>query len=429
VALQRGRVGTHGGGGTQVDNTIWHGTAAEWAADNRVLGRAVAGIETDTGVEKIGDGVTTWSALPLRQGDSFAAAGLGGNLLGLRTARLALAARHYAPMKTVFFGDSLLEGQGATTRAGRGIEWFAKLMRQRYPSNGVTTGGPGYLAAFSATFGPDSPWETYTSSTGTVAEQGGIQSLGYRTSLMSAAATKTWTAVGTSCDIYWSRTTPGGGFTVSIDGGAESGTVSTAGTFSTAMRTQGISLGASGSHTIRVTATSNNTYINGVFVYDGDETSGIHIYDSSRSQTTSAAVISGGVVSPSWLELLNVVAPHLIVCELSTNDWLSDTAPATVKANLQLYVNAFKALTAPPSVVLLAVPEAADVKANPWSAYVQNMRDIAAAEASVTLLDMTQLVPKADTSGTGWHASDGLHPNNNRGHPHLADTLLRFLDG
>lgn len=71
MALQRGKVGALGGGGTQVDNTIWHGTAAEWAADNRVLGAGVPGYESDTGVHRVGNGVSVWTALPQVGGSGF----------------------------------------------------------------------------------------------------------------------------------------------------------------------------------------------------------------------------------------------------------------------------------------------------------------------------------------------------------------------
>ncbi len=39
------------------------GTAAQWAAQNPVLGDGEIGYETDTRVIKIGNGVSTWTAL------------------------------------------------------------------------------------------------------------------------------------------------------------------------------------------------------------------------------------------------------------------------------------------------------------------------------------------------------------------------------
>lgn len=72
MALRRGKIGTHGGGGTQVDNTIWSGTAAEWAADGRVLGAGVPGYVTDTLTFVVGDGVTAASSLSAAGSSTYA---------------------------------------------------------------------------------------------------------------------------------------------------------------------------------------------------------------------------------------------------------------------------------------------------------------------------------------------------------------------
>lgn len=46
-------------------------TAANWAAVNPVLAAGEQGLATDTGAEKIGDGVTAWNALPMRQSGTY----------------------------------------------------------------------------------------------------------------------------------------------------------------------------------------------------------------------------------------------------------------------------------------------------------------------------------------------------------------------
>lgn len=40
------------------------GTAADWTADNPVLAEREMALETDTGLFKIGNGVTAWNSLP-----------------------------------------------------------------------------------------------------------------------------------------------------------------------------------------------------------------------------------------------------------------------------------------------------------------------------------------------------------------------------
>lgn len=51
---------------------IRRGTAAQWAAADPVLAQGEPGIETDTGVLKVGDGITTWSSLPTPTGHETA---------------------------------------------------------------------------------------------------------------------------------------------------------------------------------------------------------------------------------------------------------------------------------------------------------------------------------------------------------------------
>lgn len=53
------------------------GTAAEATAANEVLPVGMPGFETDTGLFKIGDGVTAWNSLPYAGGGTAAAADAG----------------------------------------------------------------------------------------------------------------------------------------------------------------------------------------------------------------------------------------------------------------------------------------------------------------------------------------------------------------
>lgn len=52
-----------------------HGTASEWASVNPVLLEGEPGAETDTGQEKLGDGVQHWNDLPYVGGSGSAGTG------------------------------------------------------------------------------------------------------------------------------------------------------------------------------------------------------------------------------------------------------------------------------------------------------------------------------------------------------------------
>jgi hypothetical protein len=45
-------------------------TAANWTSNNPTLGEGEAGLETDSGKWKMGDGVTAWTSLPYRGTDN-----------------------------------------------------------------------------------------------------------------------------------------------------------------------------------------------------------------------------------------------------------------------------------------------------------------------------------------------------------------------
>ena len=82
---------------------VRRGTAAQWAAANPVLAAGESALETDTGVEKIGDGVTAYSALAMRQSATYAPlsgasiVGLGDSITagGSSTANMVAADSHF----------------------------------------------------------------------------------------------------------------------------------------------------------------------------------------------------------------------------------------------------------------------------------------------------------------------------------------------
>ena len=46
-------------------------TATNWATENPTLGKGELGIEIDTGLFKIGDGLTAWNSLPYNGGQPY----------------------------------------------------------------------------------------------------------------------------------------------------------------------------------------------------------------------------------------------------------------------------------------------------------------------------------------------------------------------
>ena len=81
---------------TQVyDVRLRSGTSAQWAEHDPVLSLGEQGIDSDTGVIKVGDGATAWSGLPVASivGEFGTAAALSTILLGLSASAIYLAFR------------------------------------------------------------------------------------------------------------------------------------------------------------------------------------------------------------------------------------------------------------------------------------------------------------------------------------------------
>ena len=64
------------------DIRIRHDDTAGWAAEDPVLSLGEEGIDTDTGVRKVGDGVTAWSSLPASGGGGGGGTSVHGDLTG-----------------------------------------------------------------------------------------------------------------------------------------------------------------------------------------------------------------------------------------------------------------------------------------------------------------------------------------------------------
>lgn len=73
----------------------------------------------------------------------------------------ALNDRANRPATWLAMGDSITEGQGASSRDNRWITRTLNGLRAAYPTAGVV-GGTGYLPGWYAVFGPDSPWTPYS---------------------------------------------------------------------------------------------------------------------------------------------------------------------------------------------------------------------------------------------------------------------------
>jgi lysophospholipase L1-like esterase len=340
----------------------------------------------------------------------------------LKEWRTALADRSSSPANWVAYGDSITEGQGASSVAERWVDQALDRLRREYPVGGVA-GGVGYLPSWYATWGPTSPWTPYSARTGTIEDET-WGSLGLRVAVMSPGATETYTVEGTSLDVYY--VSNGGTFTYEVDGGAWT-TVDASGRYTTSNSVR-VVFPAAGRHTVTLAAGRGTADLEGVMVYDGDESNGVRLYDNAHSGITSGELLAGeGDIDP----LLKSISPALVTICLGVNDYLHDAAtPAQLTANLNKLISDIReTLSArPPSVVLVlpyVIGAAANRQGYTWAQYATAVRAVAAADPTVGMIDLSSM---GTSRPGGYWASDGLHPSD-KGQAEIAAMVTAYLSG
>jgi lysophospholipase L1-like esterase len=340
----------------------------------------------------------------------------------------AVANRNSQPATWVAWGDSFTEGQGASSRLDRWIDEALGSLRSTYPTTGVT-GGAGYLPSFYATYAPDSTWMPFTSSGGSHAWEYWGGSLGNRIVSMSTGGYETFTVTGTSVDILYSRGA-GGTFSYRVNSGAPVN-VSTSGSYDPSSHVH-VTFATPGAHTVTITGVSGTSYFEGLMVYNGDETKGIRLYDAAHTGATT-----DHFTSSMWdqAEITATAKADLVTIALGANDYLSSSeTPAGVTANLQAMIDSIrsKASTHSTHQPSIAVVIPWDFSAYgtrngyTWSDFADAIRDVAAADSSVALLDLTSTGSPAGVAG-GLYAPDGIHPSDS-GQAAISAAATSFLD-
>jgi lysophospholipase L1-like esterase len=352
----------------------------------------------------------------------------------LRRWYAALANRHFAPANAIVIGDSLTEGQGASSKANRYLSRLQSSLRTRYPSNGSAGGASDcFMPSWRAVFGPDSTWAATDYTTSGSMFQDSYGPFGQHTlDFGAAAAVRTWTFTGTKA-VLWYLNGHAGTFTWSLDGGAAN-TINPTGVFGLA--SVQVYSGTSGTHTIAVTAGgSSGTSTCGLQLWDGDEAQGIRFHDFSHVSYQASqfhdAGSTGGVLNQSVINAAYAaIAPALVVIEFGINEQGNNTAPSVLGTSVQQIITDVKGAVAATPSFLVAVPYNPNAS-NPtysWQQYSDALYAVQAADpVNVTIADWNLRMPgSATTSPALYTASDHLHPTN-MGHSFIADFLAGEL--
>jgi len=180
-----------------------------------------------------------------------------------------------------------------------------------------------------------------------------------------------------------------------------------------------------GLHTLTVVAVSGTVSLSGVFAFNGDERSGVHLFDGAHSGYTTGQFVAA---QPDLDPVVSLVQPDLVTIELGVNDYLKgDATPEHVKANLnELVVDLRQQLkNKSPSIVLVLPYDIGPVSngsVRAWADYASAIRSLGA-ELSLGVLDMSSI---GTATPGGYWSQDGLHPSD-AGQRQMAQRALAFL--
>ncbi len=333
--------------------------------------------------------------------------------------------------RIVMMGSSTLEGSGAPSFDSGVAQRFQTLLRQR----AGLSGGRGWLPAYQNHTSHPNPIDPV----GAVVRAGG-SGFGLKTLRMEAAGHgATFSFFGTSCDVVYSQYGGGATITISVDGGAAVTVDTNAATLDRFRRWNSGPL-TRGNHTVTIAfgtapAGSFGAFLRGAFVYDQDETRGVHVYNGS---------ISGAVTNDfsanvaQWDRAIAVINPHHVILDLGRNDYNSQVSDVTMFNNLRTIIQAIKAnSTTNPGITLISFPAVAGrsvAESIPYVEYQQRWKALARAERNVSVLDVSSVIPSSLRPSVGYLGTffqPDLTHLNDRGHDvlarHLAHTFARNL--
>lgn len=328
------------------------------------------------------------------------------------------AGANTAPVPVVCVGSSTTAGNNALVADRRYVDVLSAILRARHNSTSVP-GGLGYTA-----YGGGYAGHGWTRSGGTPVTNRG---LGFTAWQMAPGDFIERTFTGTAVTVLFEQGPGAGAFDVSIDGGAA--TTVTPDTSGFVTRNDGVWTSDNlsvGQHTVRITAVET-CVIEGVYLHNGDETSGIQVHNSGLGGATSFDLIN----TPGLITRLAQIQPKLVILMMTSNDYASGTDPAVTKDRHQSWLNSLFASVSPnPRVLLVQAFQRLDVTtpAFPWAAYGTALKEIADADPDrISYLDISNLYPLSQGADVyDLIDSDDTHQTD-RGHQVMADAIANHL--
>lgn len=359
--------------------------------------------------------------------DQLPAAVYGTAPAGILALAAAVANRNAARLDIPVIGDSVTEGQGATTVNGRWIAQANRAMRAAYPTTANGAAGAQGFIPVSTTGETSFTWPVTLASGGSgsfVAPVGPVRDA----ITLGAATTYTWTAPAgsTSCKVMYFDDGSGSTFSWKVNAGAATNVAQN--TFSgDGALTASIPITAG--QVLTIAWVSGATVIlEGIVPFSGDEAAGItfhacgHFGWQAGQQDANAWNQTG--YSVPWQQSLGALmtGAGAVGIMLGINDCASYTA-AGFAANLKTLVTFIQGglghAALPVSAYLFIIPyQSLVVPLDPggWPAYAAAVRSVAAA-TSVTVpshvIDLSYRMPSIASGFDGGALyADSFHPGN-----------------
>lgn len=349
-----------------------------------------------------------------------------------------LGGRDTAPAKAVMIADSV--GEGYNVSAVIGGRWGDKVARRLRSSLGLAAGGAGFIPFYNITTKPGLP----VTLTGTV-QDSGLQGFSRKSIRINDGGTAVVTVTGTSLDLLYQIPHTSATMSYQIDSETPVNFDLTDGTAT--VKDSGIkriTFASGGAHTVTFRRVSGYTwgYLEGVYVYNGDEAAGLHIYADGHHGYRSTDYVTTAPVRTALAQRVTSIKPHLVFIALGENDYLKGLAASGLKASLQTMIADIRAeqvaKAAPKSAFVLVSAFQADATTEvpgavePWANFVTAAQEVADEDtggigggSGVLHVAMPDVMPPVVGDVLGLY-SDKYHPND-RGMTVMADHIYAAI--